>query len=186
MAKVLYARVSTKEQNLDRQLENVESYDKVFTEKQSGAKREREQLNAMLDYIREGDIVEVHSLDRLGRSMTDLQEIVKTIESKGATFKSKKENIDLSSATGRLQFNMLCSFAQFEREMIRERQAEGIAKAKAKGKTWGNKAITKDTITEDQKTNIQKWINKEISFKEVTELTEMKKTTLYKIRKEMI
>ena len=85
MAKIGYARVSSKEQNLDRQLQALESVSKVFTDKMSGATTERPQLQAMLDYIREGDIVVVAELDRLGRNNKDLTDIMNTIQQKGAT-----------------------------------------------------------------------------------------------------
>ena len=96
MAKIGYARVSSKEQNLDRQLQALESVSKVFSDKVSGATTERPQLQAMLDYIREGDIVVVAELDRLGRNNKDLTEIMNIIQQKGATL----EVLNLPSMSG--------------------------------------------------------------------------------------
>ncbi|HCA5053245.1 TPA: recombinase family protein [Acinetobacter baumannii] len=136
MANIGYIRVSTDHQNTERQLDGLD-LDKIFIEKQSGIKKEREQLKAMIDYVREGDTVFVHSIDRLGRSLIDLKKIVEQLKNKGVSvvfYKNKLEFMsDKSNSTHELMFNVLASFAQFERDMIKERQAEGIAKAKAKG-----------------------------------------------------
>lgn len=136
MANIGYIRVSTDHQNTERQLDGL-NLDKIFIEKQSGIKKDREQLKAMIDYVREGDTVFVHSIDRLGRSLIDLKKIVEQLKNKGVSvvfYKNKLEFMsDKSNSTHELMFNVLASFAQFERDMIKERQAEGIAKAKAKG-----------------------------------------------------
>lgn len=136
MANIGYIRVSTDHQNTERQLDGLD-LDKIFIEKQSGIKKDREQLKAMIDYVREGDTVFVHSIDRLGRSLIDLKKIVEQLKNKGVSvvfYKNKLEFMsDKSNSTHELMFNVLASFAQFERDMIKERQAEGIAKAKAKG-----------------------------------------------------
>ncbi|MCK7610467.1 recombinase family protein [Acinetobacter portensis] len=138
-----YIRVSSTEQNTERQLDGI-SLDKTFTEKASGGSRERPQLNAMLDYLREGDTVHVHSIDRLARNTNDLNEIVNSLNDRGITIIFHKENLTFShdvaqSAINKLMFQMLAAFAEFERSMIRERQKEGIAKAKAKGLYKGRK-----------------------------------------------
>lgn len=136
MANIGYIRVSTASQNTERQLDGIK-LDKVFTEKQSGINKDREQLKAMIDYVREGDTVFVHSIDRLGRSLIDLKEIVEQLKNKGVSVVFHKNKLefmaDKSNSTHELMFNILASFAQFERDMIKERQAEGIEKAKAKG-----------------------------------------------------
>ncbi len=138
-----YIRVSSTEQNTERQLDGI-SLDKTFTEKASGASRERPQLNAMLEYLREGDTVHVHSIDRLARNTNDLNEIVNSLNDRGITIIFHKENLIFShdiaqSAMNKLMFQMLAAFAEFERSMIRERQREGINKAKAKGLYKGRK-----------------------------------------------
>ena len=132
-----YIRVSSTEQNTERQLDGMH-FDKTFTEKASGGSRERPQLNAMLEYLRDGDTVHIHSIDRLARNTNDLNEIVNSLNDRGITIIFHKENLTFShdvaqSAINKLMFQMLAAFAEFERSIIRERQKEGIAKAKAKG-----------------------------------------------------
>lgn len=138
-----YIRVSSTEQNTERQLDCIH-LDKTFTEKASGGSRERPQLNAMLEYLRDGDTVHVHSIDRLARNTNDLNDIVNSLNDRGITIIFHKENLTFShdvaqSAMNKLMFQMLAAFAEFERSMIRERQKEGIAKAKAKGLYKGRK-----------------------------------------------
>lgn len=138
-----YIRVSSTEQNTERQLDGIH-LDKTFTEKASGGSRERPQLNAMLEYLRDGDTVHVHSIDRLARNTNDLNDIVNSLNDRGITIIFHKENLTFShdvaqSAMNKLMFQMLAAFAEFERSMIRERQKEGIAKAKAKGLYKGRK-----------------------------------------------
>lgn len=142
MANIGYIRVSTKDQNTSRQLSDLTfELDKVFEEKISGGTREREQLKALIDYVRDGDTVYVHSIDRLGRSLIDLKNIIEEFKLKGVTVIFIKNNLEFNvsekNSTHELMFNILASFAQFERDMIRERQAEGIAKAKIAGKYKG-------------------------------------------------
>lgn len=140
---VAYVRVSTIEQNEERQLEILKPYgiDRFFVEKISGKNMERPQLQEMLLYIREGDAVYVSEFSRLGRSTEDLLKIVRMIESKGARFVSVKESMDTSTPAGRLQMTMLAAIAEYERAIILERQREGIEIAKRKGKYKGRKKI---------------------------------------------
>ncbi|HFV9233943.1 resolvase [Acinetobacter baumannii] len=138
-----YIRVSSTEQNTERQLDGIH-LDKIFTEKASGGSRERPQLIAMIEYLREGDTVHVHSIDRLARNTNDLNNLVNSLNDRGITIIFHKENLIFShdiaqSAMNKLMFQMLAAFAEFERSMIRERQKEGIAKAKAKGLYKGRK-----------------------------------------------
>ena len=144
MARILYARVSTEEQNLARQLTEADCYDKVFMEKISGKNMERPELKAMLAYVRPGDVVEVESYSRLARSTKDLLEIVEKLDAMGVHFVSKKENIDTSTPQGRLMMTIFAGLAQFEREQMKQRQAEGIAIAKAEGKYTGRQPIRID------------------------------------------
>lgn len=138
MAQVAYIRVSTLEQNTDRQLADTGiTFNKTFKDKASGKDTQRPQLQAMLDYVREGDTLHVHSIDRLGRSLIDLKTLVTQLNAKGVTVTFHKENLSFEAGNQNpmqtLMFNMLGSFAEFERSMIKERQREGIEKAKAKG-----------------------------------------------------
>ena len=146
MAKIGYARVSSKEQNLDRQLQALESVSKVFTDKMSGATTERPQLQAMLDYIREGDIVVVAELDRLGRNNKDLTDIMNTIQQKGATLEVLNlpsmngiEDSNLRRLINSLVIELYKYQAESERNRIKERQSQGVALAKEKGKFKGGK-----------------------------------------------
>ncbi|MBS1013867.1 recombinase family protein [Levilactobacillus brevis] len=146
MAKIGYARVSSKEQHLDRQLAALKGVDKLFTDKLSGANTNRPELQKMLAYIREGDIVLVTELDRLGRNNQDLTEIMNTIQNKGATL----DVLNLPSMTGiadpnlrQLMTNLIIELykyqAESERQRIIERQQQGIALAKQQGKYHGRK-----------------------------------------------
>lgn len=140
MAKVAYKRVSTAEQKTARQLDGT-TFDKVFEDKVSGKDTNRPALQAMLDYIREGDELYVHSLDRLGRNTADLIELMNKLRAKGVTVVFDKQGLtfkpDASNPINDLMFTMLAAFSQFERELMLERQREGIAKAKEEGKYKG-------------------------------------------------
>ena len=138
MSNVAYVRVSTVEQNTDRQFADFEKQgieiDKVFEEKVSGKDRDRPKLQAMIEYVREGDTVYIESYSRLARNTRDLLNIVHELEEKGVTVVSLKENFDTSTPQGRLMLTFMQGIAQFERDLIKERQAEGIAIAKEQGK----------------------------------------------------
>ena len=142
MAVVGYRRVSSASQSLDRQ--ELEGCDKVFEEKVTGAKRDRPELNRMLDYIRDGDEVRVHSIDRLARDLRDLQSIIEQINDKDATITFLKEKLTFRPSAqadpfAMLQLHLMGAFAEFERSIIRERQREGIARAKERGVYAGRK-----------------------------------------------
>ena len=152
MVKIGYARVSTTDQNMDRQLDQLKHIDKLFQESIRGVSKDRPQLKAMLDYIREGDIVVVTELERLGRNNQELTEVMNQIQTKGATL----EVLNLPTLRGieddnlrRLLNNLILELykyqAQAERERIKERQAQGIAITKTQGKYQGRKAL----FTED-------------------------------------
>lgn len=133
-----YVRVSTMDQNIDRQLDSV-NLDKVFIDKASGKDTARPQLQAMLDYVRDGDTVVVHSMDRLARNVEDMRRLVRELTSRGVTVQFMKENLTFSgeaSPMSVLMLTLLGAFAEFERSLIRERQREGIAIAKAKGNVY--------------------------------------------------
>lgn len=139
MAIIGYARVSTAGQNLDVQLAELSSCSKVFQEKESGAKKEREQLELMLEFVRDGDTVMVTKLCRLARNTRHLLEIVECLDQKKVSLKVLNLGIDTSTSTGRLMLTMIGAVAAFERELLLERQADGIAAAKRKGKYLGRK-----------------------------------------------
>lgn len=145
MATIGYARVSTNDQNLEAQLTQLQAVgcDKVYQEKASGAKVDRPELAAMLDYARHGDTIVVCKLDRIARSTKHLLDIVDGLQKKGATFKVLNIDLDTSTATGKLMLTMLGAIATFEREMMLERQLEGIAQAKQAGVYKGRKPTAK-------------------------------------------
>ncbi|MEP6987112.1 MAG: recombinase family protein [Chloroflexota bacterium] len=134
-----YARVSTQEQDPALQLDALAQTpcDKVFTEKASGAQRDRPQLMAALEYMREGDTLVVWKLDRLARSLRQLIETVDMLEKRGIGFRSLTEAIDTTSPGGKLVFHIFASLAEFERDIIRERTKAGLAAARARGKIGG-------------------------------------------------
>ena len=137
-----YIRVSTFSQNLDRQLDEIE-LDKIFKEKASAKDAKRPVLNECLDYLRAGDCLHVHSIDRLARNLLDLQKIVMELKDKGVSVIFHKENLTFTgnneNPMNKLTLQMMGAFAEFERALIKERQREGIAKAKQKGKQIGRK-----------------------------------------------
>lgn len=147
---IAYIRVSTAEQNEARQKEALQKYsiNRWFIEKASGKDLNRPKLQEMLEYIREDDVVYVEEFSRLGRSTADLLATVQKIEAAGAQFVSLKEQFDTTTPAGRLQMTMMAAIAEFERDMILERQREGIAIAKAAGKYKGRKEIIVPNIGE--------------------------------------
>ncbi|ELV7518143.1 recombinase family protein [Photobacterium damselae] len=146
MASVGYARVSTAGQSLESQLEALRACDKVFQEKESGAKAERPQFVTMLDYVRDGDTITVTKLCRLAQNTKHLLEIVEYLDQKGVSLVVLNLGIDTKSPTGRLMITMIGAVASFERQLLLERQAEGIAIAKAKGKYKGRKPIEERVV----------------------------------------
>lgn len=146
MAKIGYARVSSTDQNLDRQIETLQAIgcEKIFMEKVSGAHRSnRPELAAMLEYVREGDTLHVSAISRLARSTRDFLQIVDTLQGKGVALVSAKESIDTGTPQGRFMLTVFSALSQLEREAIRERQQEGYAAAKAQGKRFGRPPLKK-------------------------------------------
>ena len=155
--KLGYRRVSSLAQNTVRQLEGME-LDRVFEDKLSGKDTNRPQLQELLLYCRKGDTVYVHELSRLGRSLDDLRSLVQQFTKKGVTVTFVQENLTFTSerknSTQELLFNIMCSFAEFERSLILERQREGIAIAKANGAYRGRPQSISDATIAEIKTRI--------------------------------
>jgi DNA invertase Pin-like site-specific DNA recombinase len=154
--RVGYIRVSTLDQNTARQLDGIE-LDKVFTDKASGKDTQRPQLQEALEYVREGDSLVCHSMDRLARNLRNLLEIVECLTSKGVQVQFLKENLTFSgedSPFNKLMLAMLGGVAEFERAMIHERQREGIEIAKTKGVYKGRKPKLSDPRVEEIKQRI--------------------------------
>lgn len=136
-----YVRVSSFDQNRERQLDNVK-VDKLFTESASGKNTQRPQLDALLSFVREGDTVVVHSMDRLARNLDDLRRIVQQLTKRGIKIEFVKEHLSFTgedSPMANLMLSVMGAFAEFERALIRERQREGIALAKQRGAYKGRK-----------------------------------------------
>jgi DNA invertase Pin-like site-specific DNA recombinase len=134
-----YIRVSSLDQNAERQLDGIH-LDKVFTDKASGKDINRPQLQAALNHVRAGDTLVVHSMDRLARNVEDMLRLVREMNDRGVSVEFIKENMSFTAGSddprSTLMFTMLSAFAQFERSLIKERQREGIALAKAKGTVY--------------------------------------------------
>lgn len=146
--KVGYVRISTKEQNTARQdllMQKLE-VERVFTDKVSGKNQERPELHKMMDFIREGDSLTVESISRFARNTRDLLDLTATLEEKKVQFISQKESIDTSTPTGKFMLAVFGALAELERDNILERQAEGIAIAKAEGRMNGRPKKAADTF----------------------------------------
>ncbi|EGR0986876.1 DNA invertase [Vibrio parahaemolyticus] len=137
-----YARVSTDEQDTSPQIDALKlaGCERIYSEHISGKSKERPELERLLDAVRNGDVVIVQRLDRLGRSLKDLIELLDCFNQRGIKFISLSENIDTTTATGELAFHMIGAIVQFERRLISERTKVGLAAARARGRKGGRKA----------------------------------------------
>lgn len=180
--KVGYIRVSTTEQNTERQKAIMEGLgvEKLYTDMLSGKNTDRPQLNALLDFVREGDTVVVESYSRLARSTKDLLDLVEKLDQKKVQFISQKENIDTSTPQGRLMFTMFAGLAQFERECLLQRQREGIEIAKQQGKYKGRPKKSLDNFLELY-ASVK---NEEISISKASKLLGVSRSTFYRKVKE--
>ncbi|RZK56190.1 MAG: recombinase family protein [Pedobacter sp.] len=148
--KIGYARVSTKEQNLNLQIEALEKAgcETIFRETISGATKVRPELDKMISQFRKGDELVVWKLDRLGRSLKHIIDLVLRLSEEGIIIKGLTDGVDTSTINGRLFLNIMASLAEYERELIRERTKAGLESARARGRTGGRpKGFTKDTIS---------------------------------------
>ena len=182
--KVAYIRVSTAEQNEARQLEAMKPHgiEKYFTEKVSAKDTNRPELQNMLSYVREGDVVYIHDFSRLARSVKDLLEIVELLNSKNVTLISNKEHIDTSTPTGKLMLTMIGAIAEFERQNMLDRQKEGIHLAKQAGKYKGRRPKSIDTDV--FKVQYDRYMKREISKAELAKILKISRPTLDKVIKE--
>ncbi|MDO0825996.1 recombinase family protein [Desulfosporosinus nitroreducens] len=177
-----YCRVSTEQQNLERQLDLLRKYtcDEILTEKMTGTKSDRPVLNLLKEKIREGDIIIIESLTRLGRSTKDLIELVEYFNSKGVNLISLKEHLDSTTATGKAMIGMLSVMAQFERDLIAERTREGLKSARARGRVGGRPKKDEKAINKA----IKLYDSQEYSIKEIVDMTSISQATLYRRIKE--
>ncbi|MCU7708339.1 recombinase family protein [Priestia sp. JV24] len=186
MANIGYARVSTKEQDLSLQIEKLQEHgiDKIFMEKESGSNSKRKELHKALDYLREGDKLIVYKIDRLARSTFDLHKIAKELEERGIGLVFIKEQIDFTTSTGKLMFSLLGSIAEFERDIINERTAEGRERAKAQGKHMGRKGQDEKQVKKALKLYEERE-EKGLSVNDIVKMTGVPRSTIYAKRKEV-
>ena len=180
--KIGYARVSTQDQNLEMQLDALQTAgcEKIFQEKASGIKSDRPELAAMQQLLRKGDVIYIYKLDRLGRSLKHLLEMTSDFEKRGIGLVSINDHIDTTTAQGRLIFNIFASLAEFERDLIRERTKSGLEAARARGRKGGRsrglskeaekKAMLAQTLYNERKLGVNK----------IAADLEISKMTLYK------
>ena len=182
--RVGYIRVSTVEQHEDRQVKDLienGKVSKVFIDKMSGKDTNRPQLKAMLDYVRENDTVVVSEYSRLARSTRDLIDIVETLKAKGVNVISMKENYDNNTPQGRLILKIFMDIAEFERELMLQRQREGIAIAKANGKYKGRQSKQRP---EDWESLEAMYMSRQITVSEIAKRCDVSRPVVYKWLKE--
>lgn len=177
MANIGYARVSTLDQDLALQLDALKAVGcgKIFDDRASGAKADREGLAAALAYVREGDVLTVWKLDRLGRSLPHLIEMITRLEQQGAGFRSLTEAIDTTTPGGRLIFHVFGALGEFERDLIRERTRAGLKAAAARGRKGGRKPVVTAVNLERAVTMIAKGL----TVREAATRLKIGKTALY-------
>lgn len=176
--KIGYARVSTKEQNLEPQLDQLQKNgcEKIFSDISSGVKKERLFLKEMMSFARPQDVIVVVRLDRLGRSLKELITLVNQLEEKNIGLVSLTENIDTTTASGKLVFNIFASLADFERNLIIERTRAGLEAARARGRKGGRKFSLED---DDVKQLITLYESKNFPVMEIANRFNISRATLY-------
>ena len=182
--RVGYIRVSTVEQHEDRQVKDLTEnakVSKVFIDKLSGKDTNRPQLNAMIDYVREGDTVVVSEYSRLARSTRDLIDIIETLQNKGVTVISMKEKLDTSTPQGEFMLTVFAGIATLERKLMLQRQREGIAIAKANGKYKGRQSKQKPDDWESLKAM---YMSRQITVSDIAKRCEVSRPVVYKWLKE--
>lgn len=181
--KIGYARVSTADQNLDNQILALEAFgcEKIFKEKLSGKSAEnREQLQLSLEFVRQGDVLVITKLDRMARSVLDLNIIAKRLLDKQVDLKVLTQDIDTTTIYGKLVFNVLGAVAQFERELINERAKDGIIKAKLRGVKFGRARKVDDELAATILSELPSWVG---SKSMLADKHGISRATLYRIIK---
>ena len=178
-----YARVSTQSQNLDRQFDALKTYgvteDRLFVEKISGTTKERPELQKLQQFLRDGDLLVIESLSRLGRSTKDLLTIIDHFEKQGVKVVSIKEQIDTRTPTGKLLTTVLMAMSQFERDILVQRTQEGLAAARARGRKGGRPPLSQAQI----KQALALYDSKKLSIKEICSATKISQSSLYNVVK---
>jgi DNA invertase Pin-like site-specific DNA recombinase len=175
-----YARVSTDNQNLDRQIDALNEFkvDEILTEKMTGTKSHRPELDRLLDKARKGDTIVVESLSRLGRSTKDLLFLVELFSERGIILISLKENLDISTPTGKLLLTVLSALSQFERDLTVQRTREGLIAARARGRIGGRRPVDPKTLEKA----LKMYHTKQFSISEIEKTCGVGRATLYKYR----
>jgi DNA invertase Pin-like site-specific DNA recombinase len=177
--KIGYVRTSKKEQNPEMQRRELEAAgcERLFEESISSRKEDRPQLRAALDYCREGDALVVWKLDRLGRSLRELIDLVNGLKERGVEFVSLRESLDTTTPDGKLVFHVFASVAEFERDLIRERTMAGLEAARARGRKGGRKPVMDEKKLALASAMLK---NREIPVREVCEAVGVSRSTLYR------
>lgn len=173
-----YARVSTQQQDLARQIDLLKAHNchEIITEKMTGTKVNRPELNRLRDMVRQGDILIIESFSRLGRSTKDLIELVEWFEQKGVKIISLKENFDTSTPQGKLMLTVFQAFSQFERDLIVQRTKEGLESARARGRKGGRPRVKEKKI----ENALILYKSKNYSIKEIVDMSGVSPATLYR------
>ena len=175
-----YARVSTEDQNLDRQVDQLKdlgiSPENIYTEKMTGTKKDRPVLLNLLEYARTGDEIVVTDLTRISRSTKDLISLVEDLGNRGINLKSFKESwLDTATAQGKLMFTIIAGLSQFERDLISERTKEGLISARARGRTGGRPSIKQENVTKALKL----YDTQNVAIPDICTMCNLSKNTLY-------
>lgn len=179
MAKIGYARVSTKDQNLDSQIDILKDNgcDRIFSEKVSGRKHKRTELDKCLDYMREGDTLLITKLDRLGRTTKQLIELSQYLEDNDIDLEIIDMNINTKDAMGKMFFTMMSAFAELEANLLSERTKKGLASARARGRKGGRPSISKE-----KKEMIKSlYSSKKHTGEEIAKMTGVSRGTVYRV-----
>lgn len=180
--KIGYARVSTKEQSLNLQKDALKKAgcEKIYSEHISGTNANRPQLQEMIQHLRQGDIVLVWKLDRLGRSLRDLVNLISSFQDSGVEFKSLQDNIDTTTPTGKLAFHLFAALAEFERDIISSRTKAGLDAARARGRKGGRPKGLSKKAQDKARLAESLYLEKERSISEICNHLDISKPTLYR------
>ncbi|MDU4493355.1 MAG: recombinase family protein [Staphylococcus warneri] len=183
MAKIGYARVSTRDQSLDGQIDTLTEFGctKIFSEKVSGRKLKRTELDKCLEYLREGDTLVIYKLDRLGRTTKQLIELAQWLEENNIDLQIIDMNVSTKDAMGKMFFTMMSAFAELEANLLSERTKKGLASARARGRVGGRPSIP------DYKKREIKFLYDEqkMSGEQIAEATGVSRSTVYRVVKEL-
>lgn len=179
MAKIGYARVSTRDQNLDSQIDMLKAVgcDRIFSEKVSGRKFKRTELDNCLDYLRDGDALVITKLDRLGRTTKQLIELSQHLEDNGIDLEIIDMNINTKDAMGRMFFTMMSGFAELEANLLSERTKKGLESARSRGRVGGRPRITQEKVN----MIVSLYHSKTYTINEIMKMTGVSKGTIYNV-----